>query len=100
MYYIRAENEGDKLRGLPMMLAATAGNEPSAYTAEGTNLFALEELLKPLRSTANRCYWDWSEPYLIYRSNKSSPDELADAGRRYVEHIEAWRRSTIPLERD
>lgn len=91
MYYVRPEQEGERLRGLPVLVAATAGNDPSAYASDGINLFALEELLKPLRATANRCFWDWNKPFLIYRANKASPEDLAHAGHDYVRHLAEWR---------
>lgn len=90
MYYVNPKDEGDRLRGLPVMVAATAGNEPSAYTPAGINLFPLEDLLRPLQATAHRCYWQWTEPFLVYRANKSSPDELAEAARRYTDRITGW----------
>lgn len=90
MYYLRAADEGERLRGLPMMVAATAGNDPSAYAPDGINLFPLADLLRPLQSTAHRCYWRWAEPFLTYRANKSTPEELAEAGERYVARLRAW----------
>jgi putative NADPH-quinone reductase len=90
MYYVRPAEEGERLRGLPVMIAATAGNDPSAYTSGGANLFSLEELLKPLRATANRCFWRWANPFLIYRANKASADELALAGRLYAKRLAEW----------
>lgn len=47
----------------------------------------MEELLKPLHATSHRCFWHWTEPFLIYRANKSSPEELANAGQRYAERV-------------
>lgn len=90
MYYINAATEGERLRGLPVMIAATAGNDPSAYTPDGVNLFPLAELLRPLQSTAHRCFWRWHEPFLLYRANMCSPDELAEGGRRYAAHLASW----------
>lgn len=90
MYYINADTEGERLRGLPVMVVATAGNDPSAYATEGVNLFPLDELLRPLQSTAHRCFWRWQEPFLIYRANKSSPEELAQAGDRYAARLAGW----------
>lgn len=91
MYYVHPEEEGERLRDLPVMVAATAGNDPSAYTPEGVNLFPLEELLKPLHATAHRCFWRWSDPFLVYRANTSSREELAEAGRRYAARLAEWR---------
>jgi putative NADPH-quinone reductase len=91
MFYIHPKEEGERLRGKSLLVAATAGNDPEAYTPQGVNLFSLSELLKPLHSTANRCGLKWEEPFLIHRSNKSSPDELAAAGKRYANHLQAWQ---------
>ena len=97
MYYVHPDEEGERLRGLPVMVAATAGNDPSAYTPSGINLYPLEDLLKPLHSTAHRCFWRWTDPFLVYRANKSSPEELASAGRRYAERIASWSSERHPL---
>ena len=87
MYYVRASEEGDRLKGLPVLVAATAGNVENAYTAEGVNLFPLAELLRPLQATAHRCGWQWHEPFLLYRANKLSDDELASATRAYATRL-------------
>jgi putative NADPH-quinone reductase len=90
MFYIRPQ-EGESIRDLPLMVAATAGNDRSAYTPDGANLFALEALLRPLQATAYRCGLRWADPFLLFRANKSSPEELAAAGRAYATRISAWR---------
>ncbi len=91
MYYLRPEQEGERLRDLPVMVGATAGNTPEAYGPDGVNLFSLAELLRPLQSTASRCAWRWAEPFLVHRANKLSDEERAEAARSYVERIERWR---------
>lgn len=40
MYYVHAKEQGDRMRGAPVMVAATAGNTRQAYGAEGVNLSA------------------------------------------------------------
>ncbi|WP_454883616.1 NAD(P)H-dependent oxidoreductase [Sphingomonas oryzagri] len=97
MYYIKAQEEGDRLAGLPVMIAATAGNVPEAYAPDGVNLFALEELLKPLHSTANRCGWQWADPFIVYRANRLNPEELAIEADRYAARIGEWVASTNPV---
>ena len=89
MYYVLPKEEGDRLNGLPVMVAATAGNTPQAYTPDGINLFPLVELLKPLQSTAHRCYWAWTEPFTLYEANKSPPEVLAAAGADYAARLRA-----------
>lgn len=94
MFYMAYETEGRKLEGTPLMLAATAGNVAAVYLPTGVNLFPLEELLHPLRATANRCGLPWSPPFLLYEANKLGEDELRDAGERYAEALRQWRLAT------
>lgn len=94
MMYIAPQTEGARLAGVPVMVAATAGNYRGAYGPEGVNLFPLAELLKPLAATANRCGLAWSEPHLVYEADKVGPDQLAQEGERYAERLRAWTRQT------
>ncbi len=89
MFYARPE-EGERLRGLPVLVAATAGNVPEAYGPAGVNLYPLEELLRPLEATANRCGFAWSRPHLLFRANRLSPAELEAAGEAYAARLRCW----------
>ena len=89
MFYINPRTEGDLMAGRTLMVAATAGNTPAAYMAEGANLFAVPELLKPLRSTAHRCGLGWREPFLVYEASAAKGADLAAAGRAYAERLSA-----------
>ena len=93
MYYLAYETQGCRLEGLPVMLAATAGNTPEAYSETGANLFPLEQLLQPLRATAHRCQWAWSEPFLLYRANKLPGSELNVVAAQYRARIERFQRT-------
>ncbi len=84
MFYIHPETEGDRLKGLPFLVAATAGNRPSAYSAAGVNLFPLPELLRPLQSTAHRCGFAWNEPFTVFEANRLKGEAARVAGERYV----------------
>ncbi|OQM76918.1 NAD(P)H-dependent oxidoreductase [Manganibacter manganicus] len=90
MFYLFHETEGAHLEGTPVMLAATAGNVPEAYTPKGQNLIPLVNLLNPLRAMAYRCKLRWEEPFLVYRAGKLSEAELAEAATRYAETLRAW----------
>ncbi|MGT2494674.1 NAD(P)H-dependent oxidoreductase [Cupriavidus basilensis] len=48
MFYLAYDTEGRALEGKPLLVAATAGNVPQAYTPAGVNLFPLAELLQSL----------------------------------------------------
>ena len=90
MFYVRPEEEGARIAGLPLLVAATAGNVPEAYSADGVNLFPLAELLRPLHSTAHRCGLRWKEPFLVYSANRLDEDGLARAGAGYAARIAGW----------
>ncbi|SHI44437.1 Putative NADPH-quinone reductase (modulator of drug activity B) [Roseomonas rosea] len=90
MYYIRPDTEGRRLEGTPLMVAATAGNTPQAYSPEGVNRFPLPDLLFPLQAMASRCGLPWADPFLIYGANRLEESELAAAGRRYAERLREW----------
>jgi putative NADPH-quinone reductase len=93
MYYLAYEAQGSRLEGLPIMLVATAGNTPEAYSETGANLFSLEQLLHPLRATAHRCQWAWSEPFLVYRANKLPGSQLSAIATEYRDRIEQFQRT-------
>jgi putative NADPH-quinone reductase len=89
MYYIDTA-QGEQLNNLPFMVCATAGNFESAYTADGTNGYPLEDLLRPLQATAHRCGWIWADPFLLYRSNKMDDAELGRAAEDYARRVAQW----------
>lgn len=90
MYYLAYETEGRLLEGTPIVVVATAGNVPEAYRAGGVNLFPLEELLRPLEATANRCGLPWSPPILLYEADRLDACPLADAVSRMVGRFMDW----------
>ncbi|MGN7870005.1 NAD(P)H-dependent oxidoreductase [Paracoccus sp. 22332] len=94
MYYIFAETEGDKLKGTPLMIAATAGNLPGAYTRGGQNHFTVDEIFTPLKATAYRCGLPWHEPYLVFEADRLAPDQLDQAAHGYAATLERFIATT------
>jgi putative NADPH-quinone reductase len=90
MFYIRYPEEGRLLEGKPIMVAATAGNVPEAYTPTGPNLIPLEQLLAPLQAMAHRCGLPWGAPHLLYRANRLEAEDLREAGKAYRAHLSQW----------
>lgn len=90
LFYINYESEGRRLQGMPVMVSVTAGNTSDAYSEGGRNMFTMVELLAPMRATAHRCDLVWSSPFILYRANQLSLDELKAEGARYVEAIKSW----------
>ncbi|WP_142847109.1 NAD(P)H-dependent oxidoreductase [Telmatospirillum sp. J64-1] len=87
MFYVNYETEGRKLEGRALLVGATAGNVPEAYSPGGVNLFPLEELLRPLQAMANRCGLRWSKPFLLYGANKLDAQALECAADGYAERL-------------
>jgi putative NADPH-quinone reductase len=94
MYYIFPEREGDRLRGTPIMVAATAGNVPEAYRPGGANHFSVDEIFTPLKATAYRCALPWRQPYLVFAADKLGDSELQAAADGYVDAIRAFIAAT------
>ncbi|WP_179381014.1 NAD(P)H-dependent oxidoreductase [Jannaschia marina] len=94
MYYIHAETEGDRLAGTPLMIAATAGNGPTAYRRGGQNGYALDAILTPLKATARRCGLPWHRPYLVYGANRMDEAALATAATGYAGALRAFAART------
>jgi putative NADPH-quinone reductase len=87
MFYVNAETEGAQIAGRPLMVAATAGNKPSAYSASGVNLFPLQDLLHPLRATVHRCGLKWQEPFILYEGRSASDAALKQPAKGYAERV-------------
>lgn len=90
MFYIAYEAEGRRLEGTPLMIAATAGNTAEAYRRGGANMFAISDIFTPLRATANRCGLIWTEPFVLYRADKLSADEIKAASENYTATLTNW----------
>lgn len=87
MFYVDYDGEGRLLKGKPLMVAATAGNVPAAYSAAGQNLYPLEDLLAPLHAMAHRCGLVWTAPFIVYGANKPTGTEQAAAGQAYAARL-------------
>ncbi|EPX84085.1 NAD(P)H-dependent oxidoreductase [Salipiger mucosus] len=94
MFYVFAEDEGDRLAGTPLMVAATAGNIAGAYGRGGANRFTIDEIFTPLMATAHRCGLPWHAPYITFSADKLSEAELADAAEGYAGALDAFIEAT------
>jgi len=90
MFYMFAQDEGDRLAGTPLMVAATAGNIPDAYAREGANRFTIDEIFTPLKATAHRCGLSWHVPYITFSADKLNETELAAAAEGYANALNVF----------
>jgi putative NADPH-quinone reductase len=83
-------DEAAKLAGLPLLVAATAGNVPENYEPGGQVAIPLPELLRPLEATARRCGFAWADPFLMYRANRLEIAEREQEAHRFADHLQHW----------
>lgn len=100
MFYLAYEAEGRRLEGTPLMIAATAGNVSDAYRPGGRNMFAMIDLLAPLRATAHRCGLPWSEPFILYEADRLPAEALEAAATDYAATLAGWISATPATSRE
>ena len=68
---------GTALSGKKCKVSVTMGSPEAAYSAEGFNLYTMQELLRPLEMTAALCKMDYQTPHCIGGAKRISDEELA-----------------------
>ena len=89
-FYVRAEEDGSRIEGRRLMVAAVAGNTPENYQPGGRIAIPLPELLRPFEATARRCGLEWNEPFIVFRSSFLTDEELAYEAERYCRRLEEF----------
>jgi len=78
---------GTKLREKEWVMAISIGSPEHSYQAGGYNLYSVSELTKPFQASASLVGMIYLPPFVEYRSNKISDQEITQSAIRYVEHI-------------
>jgi putative NADPH-quinone reductase len=89
MFFTRPE-EGERLAGLPFMIAATAGMAKDTYTPEGRNLYPLEDLLRPWQVTAKQSRFAWHPPFLAYDTDNYTDQDRRKVAQDFAQRIREW----------
>ena len=89
MFFTRPE-EGERLKGLPFMIAATAGQAEDTYRPGGTNLYPLEELMRPWQVTARQSSFAWEPPFFAYGADDYTADDVERVAGSFATRIAAW----------
>ena len=76
-------HEGTALYGKKMMSAITTGGSEAAYQHEGYHRSTIEELLLPLKKTANLCGMEYLPPFVVYGTLTMTPDAMERQAARY-----------------
>jgi len=87
MFYVNYELDGKLIEGKSLYTVITAGNSKEAYSNTGSNIFTVEELIRPLQATANRCKLNWKPPFVVYGAMKLTPDERNQYSLRYKDYL-------------
>jgi glutathione-regulated potassium-efflux system ancillary protein KefG len=80
---------GDKLRGKRLLTAITTGGPATSYQADGLHHITIPALLAPIAQTARLCGMVYLEPFIVHGTHRLDDAGIADAARRYKQHIEA-----------
>lgn len=89
-FYVRAQEDGARIEGRRLLIAAVAGNTPENYQPGGRVAIPLPDLLRPFEATARRCGLEWTAPFIVYRSSFLTDAELAHETARYRQRLEAF----------
>ncbi len=89
-FYVRAQEDGARIEGRRLLVAAVAGNTPENYQPGGRIGIPLPELLRPYKAVALRCGLEWHEPFVMFRSGHLTDDELAWESARYRARLEGF----------
>ena len=87
---------GDKLKGKQFLLSTTIGGPEDAYCEVGYNNYTINDLLKPLRQTANLAGMVFNEPIIshnmiyipdVYNKLEEVEQRAREHGERLHDHI-------------
>ncbi len=84
-------SEGTALAGKHFLQALTAGGDSISYTPGGHNSFTIQELIAPLRATANLCRMIWLPPFAVLGVHRGLEHE------QITSQAESYRRTLIAL---
>ena len=79
---------GDKLSGKILLAAVSADGSFEGYQPTGHNLHTIEELLNPVKLTANYCKMKYLNPFVIYNTDNVTNEELKAHVLKYGELID------------
>ena len=90
-------NEGRALEGKLLLNAVTAGGGEHAYRRDGSNRFAVRELLAPIEQTARMCRMDYLPPFVVHGTHRLADADIARHASDYRRVLEALRDGRVDL---
>ncbi|MEM7136481.1 MAG: NAD(P)H-dependent oxidoreductase [Myxococcota bacterium] len=80
-------SHGTALYGKKMMSAITAGGSEDAYQKDGFHGHTIDELLLPIKKTANLCGMEYLPPFVVYETLGMEQARVADSASRYRDRL-------------
>ncbi|WP_048795419.1 MULTISPECIES: NAD(P)H-dependent oxidoreductase [Serratia] len=82
-------SEGKVLHGKPFMVMTSTGGNEAAYTSQGYNRYAVDDLLLPFQAMANLTGMLWQSPAMIQGANDISDNDIDRGVNRWLTRLNA-----------
>ncbi|MGP7815629.1 NAD(P)H-dependent oxidoreductase [Niallia sp. 01092] len=79
-------SNGNKLYGKELLIAVSIGAAKESYSLDGNFKYTVPELLRPLQATSNMIGTSFLTPYILYRVNQLSDEQLEQSAKDYMAH--------------
>lgn len=91
---------GSALAGKTLIHALTAGGDEQSYSKRGSNVYTIDELLRPQQATARLCNMNWLPPFAILGVHRGIPlPTIRDHADTYRALVLALRDERIHLKK-
>ena len=90
-------HEGRRLEGKKFLVAVSTGGPEKAYQHEGFNKLTMNELLLPIRQTANLCGMIYLPPFVLHRSLKVTERTASGFADLYTRLLTGLRDGTLEV---
>lgn len=97
MYGWAFGSEGDKLHGKELLIAITTGAAHEDYSLEGSAVYTVPELLRPLQATSNLIGTRYMTPYVLGGVMQLSDEELEKRAKDYVAYALNSELEVLPV---
>lgn len=84
--------KGNALQGKQCLQVVTTGGSKEVYCSEGSNLYSVNEFLRPFEQTARLCRMQYLPPYAVMGTHKISDEALLKHADEYQRIIECLRK--------
>jgi glutathione-regulated potassium-efflux system ancillary protein KefF len=82
--------EGNALRGKPVLWATTTGGDDAAYSASGMHEHPFTNFVQPVEETARFCGMAWAEPFIVHGAHTIGAEVLANKAGAFKQRLAAW----------